>query len=113
MQFISKNLPTPIAEAFIECRKYFGSSAAFSALVNILFLAPTLYMMQVYDRVVPTGGIATLAWLTIILAVALAVLSSLDNARSRLMVRASLRLNDALSAKIFRRILEQEKQGAG
>ncbi len=113
MQYFQKKWPAPLASAFADCVKYFRSSAAFSALVNILFLAPTIYMMQVYDRVVPTGGIATLAWLTVVLTASLAVLSSLDNARSKLMVRASLRLNDALSAKIFERVLDQEKTGAG
>lgn len=113
MQYFQKMWPAPLTEAFAECAKYFKSSAAFSALVNILFLAPTIYMMQVYDRVVPTGGIATLVWLTAVLTASLAVLSSLDNARSKLMVRASLRLNDALSAKIFQRVLDQEKSGAG
>ena len=34
------------------CRPHFVWAAVFSALVNLLYLTPTLYMMQVYDRVV-------------------------------------------------------------
>ena len=46
------------------CRRHFLAAAMFSALVNILYLAPTLYMLQVYDRVVPTRGVETLVFLT-------------------------------------------------
>jgi PrtD family type I secretion system ABC transporter len=105
MDYLTRKMTAPVADAFKECRGYFLSSAAFSALVNILFLAPTLYMMQVYDRVVPTGGIATLVWLTALLAVSLAVLTMLEGTRSRLMIRASLQLNDSLAGKIFDRVL--------
>jgi ATP-binding cassette subfamily C protein len=99
-------------EALASCRAHITNSAVFSALVNILYLAPTLYMMQVYDRVVPTGGILTLVWLTIILALALGTLTLLDNIRSRVMVRASLRLNEALSGKILNRLVERGRQDA-
>ena len=68
-------------------------AAGFSALVNLLYLTPTLYMMQVYDRVVPTGGLTTLAFLTVIAVLALAALSGLDWIRGRLLLRAGLRLD--------------------
>ena len=48
--------------------------AIFSAFYNILFLAPSLYMMQVYDRVLATGGMNTLALLSVLLLAALATL---------------------------------------
>ena len=104
--------PVPMKEALASCRTHIMNSAVFSALVNILYLAPTLYMMQVYDRVVPTGGILTLVWLTVILGLALGTLTLLDNIRSRVMVRASLRLNDALSGKILNRLVERGRQDA-
>lgn len=47
-------------------------AALFSALANLLFLAPTLYMLQVYDRVVPTRGATTLGFLTIVVLMAFA-----------------------------------------
>ena len=42
--------------AFRTCRDHFVWAAVFSALLNLLYLAPTLYMLQVYDRVVPARG---------------------------------------------------------
>ena len=45
-----------LSEALALCRRHFVSAAAFSALINLLYIVPTLYMLQVYDRVVPTQG---------------------------------------------------------
>ena len=45
--------------------------AIFSAATNILLFAPPLYMIQVYDRVVPASSLDTLIYLSIIGAVAL------------------------------------------
>lgn len=105
-------VPPQIRQAFAACRQHFVAAAAFSALVNILYLAPTIYMMQVYDRVVPTGGVLTLFWITVIVAVAIACLSALDMVRSRLMLRASLRLNRQLAAPILDRLLARAKGNA-
>ncbi len=92
-------------EAYAACRPQLTAAAGFSALINLLYLAPTIYMMQIYDRVVPTGGIGTLIWLTIVLGLALATLTALDNVRARLMALTSLKLNDELSGKILARLI--------
>ncbi len=84
-------------DALRQCRRHLIAAAAFSALVNLLYIAPTLYMLQVYDRVVPTKGLQTLFFLTIVLLFALACLALLDRVRGRLLVRAGVLL-DALVA---------------
>ncbi|WP_245863758.1 type I secretion system permease/ATPase [Caulobacter mirabilis] len=81
-------------------------AAVFSAFVNLLYLTPTLYMMQVYDRVVPTGGLTTLALVTIVALFALAALAALDWLRGRLMLRAGLRLDRLLSSKVLARVVD-------
>ena len=83
----------------------------FSALLNLLFIAPMLYMLQVYDRVVPTYGATTLLFLTIVLLFALIVLSMLDALRARLLVRASVRLDRELAGAILEATLSQPDQG--
>jgi len=98
----------PIKRALQACKQHFWWAALFSAWVNLLYLTPTLYMMQVYDRVVPTGGITTLALLTIAMIAALASLSALDWLRSRLLLRSSLRLDRLLSAPILGRLASQD-----
>jgi ATP-binding cassette subfamily C protein len=86
-----------------ECRPHVVAAAAFSLGISILYLASALYMLQVYDRVVPTGGVATLGFLTLALAIALLTLSSLDAIRLRLLVRASIRLDTFVTPRLLRR----------
>lgn len=91
----------PMRDALMTCRRHFGAAALFSALVNLLYIAPTLYMLQVYDRVVPTRGLQTLAFLTLVLVFALATLALLDRVRTQLLVRAGVRLDAVLAQPIL------------
>ena len=105
MRLFWMKVPEPLEEAVGACRSHLLIAGTFSALVNILYLAPTIYMMQVYDRVVPTGGLLTLYWLTVVVGIAIAVLTALDAVRQRLMLRASMRLNRLLSESVMDRSL--------
>lgn len=102
-RFLGIEIPQALAEALQQCRQHFIAAAVFSLLINILYLAPTLYMLQVYDRVVPTAGKTTLLFVTLALALALLALSALNMIRAQLLVRASERLD----AQLAPRILEQ------
>ena len=93
--------------ALDACRRHFAYAALFSALLNLLFIAPMLYMLQVYDRVIPTQGHVTLLFLTLVLVFALATLSALESIRSRLLVRASVRLDQVMAGQIIRATLLQ------
>lgn len=96
----------PLRRALAACRPYLIWAAGFSALVNLLYLTPTLYMMQVYDRVVPTGGLTTLLLISGVTLFALAVLALLDWLRGRILLRAGLRLDRLLSARILSRVID-------
>ena len=87
--------------AMATVRRHLIAAAGFSALVNLLYIAPTLYMLQVYDRAVPTQGRQTLLFLTLVLLFALATLSLLDRVRARLLTRAGVQLDAALSPRIL------------
>lgn len=108
----SEGAANPVVKAFHACRSHFGFAAGYSGLLNLLYLAPTLYMLQVYDRVVPTRGKLTLVFLTLVLGAALATLSILDYLRSRLLVRASARLDHRLSGPILKMLLSTPRLGA-
>ncbi|MEO6433958.1 MAG: type I secretion system permease/ATPase [Sphingomicrobium sp.] len=110
-EFVRKQ-PTVIRNALQACRRHFVYALLFSALLNLLFIAPMLYMLQVYDRVVPTYGATTLLFLTLVLLFALIVLSGLDALRSRLLVRASVRLDKELAGAILESTLAVPDQGA-
>jgi ATP-binding cassette subfamily C protein len=98
-------LPAILVEALRDCRRHFVAAAIFSLLINILYLAPTLYMLQVYDRVVPTAGKTTLLFVTLALALALGTLAALDMIRNRLLVRASQRLDALIAPRILRQMM--------
>lgn len=87
--------------ALEKCRHHLMGVGIFSGLLNMLFIVPMLYMLQVYDRVVPTRGEGTLLILTAVLVLGLATLAMLDWVRSRLLVRASLRLEHELSGALL------------
>ena len=74
-------------------------------MINLLLLAPAIYMLQVYDRVVATGGKATLFFVTVALVLALLTMTALDAIRGRLLVRASNRLDSILSPIILSRMM--------
>ena len=100
MQIITP--PTEIvAGALRACRRHFIAVATFSALLNLLFLVPMLYMLQIYDRVIPTRGNTTLFFMTAVLLFGLATLAFLDFVRSRLLVRASIRLDRQLAGVLL------------
>src|SRR4030095_310441 len=108
MKIIGVELPAPLAEALRQCRPHFVAAAVFSLLINILYLAPTLYMLQVYDRVVPTAGKTTLLFVTLALALSLLALSALDMGRGRVLVRASERVDALLSPRLLEQMMTTE-----
>ena len=82
-------------------RKEFLWVGVFSFIANLLLLTPTLYMLQVYDRVFVSRNELTLIILTIVLVVFFAAMAFAEWLRSRLLVRIGVRLDEALNPKVF------------
>jgi len=74
-----------LRDALNACRKHIGFVLLFSAGLNLLYLAPSIYMLQVYDRVLASGAVLTLIYLTVVLVASLLVLAFLDATRVRLL----------------------------
>ena len=72
-----------LSHAFAVCRPALLCAAAFSLVVNILMLTGSLYMMQIYDRVLSSQSGETLVFLTVIALGALGIMSLVDLARGR------------------------------
>jgi ATP-binding cassette subfamily C protein/ATP-binding cassette subfamily C exporter for protease/lipase/ATP-binding cassette subfamily C protein EexD len=87
---------TELSQALSDCRRAGFIAGTFSVAINLLILTPSLYMIQIYDRVLTTGHTDTLLFLTALAAVALCVLAGLDSLRSSIMVRVGCWLNDRL-----------------
>ena len=104
MNFRDLLLSPAIRESFAACRPHFLAAAGASFLLNLLFLAPAIYMLQVYDRVMATGGKLTLVYITVALTIALVTLALLEALRNRILLRAGARINNVLAPEVLRRM---------
>src|SRR5262249_19386305 len=86
---------------------YFGTAGAFSLAITLLYLAAPLYMLQVYDGVVPSGSQITLLMLTLALVMAFVALAGLDAARARVLTRMSVRLDRRLAPRIMTAMIDR------
>lgn len=90
-----------IVRAVLSYKKTFGLLAIFSCVINLLMLLPSIYMMQVYDRVLASHSEMTLMMLTLITVSLYLLMSSLEWVRSALLIRISTGLDISLSHRIF------------
>jgi PrtD family type I secretion system ABC transporter len=87
------------------CLKYFAFAGFFSLFINTLYLVFPLYMLAVYTRVLDSYNFSTLYAITAMALTALLVLSCLDLLRSRLLVRAGVKLDQLLTRPVLRQML--------
>ncbi|MFC0387884.1 type I secretion system permease/ATPase [Muricoccus vinaceus] len=108
-------LPAPgadaLARAMAACRSQFATVGVFSLVVNLLQLTVSLYMMQVFDRVLATRSIDTLLWLTLVAIAAIGLLALLEGVRSQIMQRVALWTENRVAPEGFARALEATLRG--
>ena len=92
---------TELREALLGLGKLFRQAVFFSVFTNFLALTPTVYMMQVYGRVLDSRNYTTLAMLTLLVVMMYIFMEVLDWARAEILHRASLKLDDQLNDRIF------------
>lgn len=83
-------------------RREFVVVGVFSMVVNLLMLTPTLYMLQVFDRVMLSQSLTTLTVLSLLTLFLFGVMAFAEWARSILLVRTGVRLDQALSQRVFK-----------
>ena len=93
--------PSELREAMSACWHAFIAIAVVSGLINILYLTGSFYMLEVYDRVLPSRSIPTLVALSILALTLFAFQGILDVIRSRVMVRIAATLDERLSARVY------------
>ncbi len=102
------NLPkNEIAQALLEFKSTFRTIGIFSAFINLLMLVPSLYMLQVYDRVLPSRNEVTLLMLTLIMLGAYVFMSALEFVRSFVLIRLGARLDMKLNKRVYTAAFEQ------
>lgn len=89
-----------------ELSPFFKRAAWLSVVASLLVLAPSAYMLEVYDRVVNSRSHMTLAMLTLLVLAVFVVMEVLDWARGQLMHQASLAIDQRMSRRIFDAIFE-------
>lgn len=90
-----------LVNVFLSYKKVICALAFFSCITNILMLLPSLYMMQVYDRVLSSHSEMTLLMLTIITISLYFVMSFLDWIRSSILIKISAKLDFSLNERVF------------
>lgn len=90
-----------ILSSLLAYKRAFATLAIFSGVINLLMLLPSIYMMQVYDRVLSSRSEMTLLMLTLITLGLFLLMSMLEWIRSMILVRISAGLDVTLSPRVF------------
>lgn len=96
--FIPRN---EIADVIRTRSKIFWTVGVFTAFINILMLVPSIYMLQVYDRVLPSGNEITLLMLTLIMLGMFGMMALLEYARSMVVIRIGAQLDMRLNSRVY------------
>ena len=95
-----------LADALAACRNALIGVAVFSGMSNILMLTGAFFMLEVYDRVLPSRSVPTLVGLTIIAITLFAAMGVLDLIRARVLVRIGASLDEALSGRVYEALIQ-------
>lgn len=90
-----------LAQALLTYRNALVHAGVFSGVMAIVMLAPTIYMLQIYDRVLASGNEDTLWMLTTIVLMAYLIIGALEWARGMLVWSLSVGLDKKLGARVF------------
>jgi ATP-binding cassette subfamily C exporter for protease/lipase len=102
-----------ITEALRTFKGTFLTVGCFSAITNLLALVPSLYMLQVYDRVLGSRSEITLAMLTLMMLGAYLVMSVLELMRSFVLVRVGAQFDMKMNKRVYTAAFEQNLKKAG
>jgi len=102
--------PNLLQQALRACRPQFGVVGLFSLFVNLLMLTTSIYMMQVFDRVLATRSTDTLLFLTLIAVGATLLMALLEFARSQLLARCAAWIEQSVAPEAFARAIEAQRR---
>ncbi len=94
-------------------RREFFVVGIFSMVANVLMLSPTLYMLQVFDRVMSSRSELTLLAMSLITLFLFGVMAFAEWMRSRVLVRSGVRLDALLGTRVFNASFEANLAPSG
>ncbi|MCJ2107627.1 type I secretion system permease/ATPase, partial [Methylobacterium sp. E-041] len=101
-----------LASAIARCRLAFAGVAVMSGVVNVLYLTGSFFMLEVYDRVIPSRSVPTLIGLMALALTLYAFQGALEAIRSRILARVGAALDEALSGRVFDLVVRAPLKGA-
>ena len=93
--------PSELMLAFEPLKPVIYRAIGFSIVISTLALAPTVYMLEVYDRVVNSRSGMTLGMLTVLIVLAYAIMEIMEKVRGSLMRAAGVQVDEALSKRVY------------
>lgn len=93
--------PNEVLQALFAYRAGFANIGLFTAVINLLMLAPALYMLQVYDRVLASGNEMTLVMLSLMVVGLFAFMGVLEWVRSLVVIRLGTQMDMRLNQRVF------------
>ncbi len=96
---------TNLVSFFRQYRRVFITAGIFSLFINLSLLMPSLYMLQVFDRVLTSRSVETLVMLSLIVIAALLLMLMLDFIRGRMHALVGVLLERSVGPTIFRRLI--------
>jgi ATP-binding cassette subfamily C exporter for protease/lipase len=103
----------PLRTAMALVRRQLGILALFSLSITLLLLTPTVYMMQVYDRVLSTRNFTTMVVITVLVLGLYALLAAIEQVRSRLLVHLGAQVDHTLAPAVFDAAFQQHGKEGG
>src|SRR4030081_1206560 len=94
-----------LGDALRACRQAFIGVGVMSCMINLLYLTGSLFMLEVYDRVVPSRSIPTLVGLIILAGGLYIAQGVLDLIRGRILIRVGTALDETLNARVFETVV--------
>jgi len=104
---------SPLAGILWSFRREFAFVGLLSMVSNLLMLSPTLYMLQIFDRVLVSGSELTLLMVSLIIIFFFAVMAFADWVRARLLVRTGVRFDETLNERVFEAGFRAELEQSG
>src|SRR4051794_10909294 len=89
------------AAALRACRSAFIGMGLLSGLANVLMLTGAFFMLEVYDRVLPSRSMPTLVGLAVLAAILYGFLGIIDMVRGRLIARVGQSVTEVLAGQIY------------
>src|SRR6266581_9265537 len=108
----TRSQPTlELRAALRSCRGVLVGIGVITATLNVLYLTSSFFMLEVYDRVVPSRSVPTLVALTLLALGLFAFHGFLDIIRARVLVRVGTWLDQALSARVYDMVARSPLKG--